>query len=118
MAQELSKENGTVVTEKEIEQALINELAQSMNLTEVLDKIEVEIYKHSRIKYDECIATCSTNDLSCLSSCFDFYPQSMMTQEDLREDEQNYRWKLRLINEEEEESGECVQMCFNDYKNY
>ena len=74
MAQEISQENGKIVTEKEIEQALINELAESKNLTEVLDKIEVEIYEHSRIKYDDCISTCDTNDLGCLSSCFDFYP--------------------------------------------
>ena len=46
------------MTEKEIEQALINELAETKNLTEVLDKMEVEINEHSKVKYDNCIKTC------------------------------------------------------------
>lgn len=52
MAQKMSSETGETVTKEEIESALMNELVQSKNITEVLEKIEIEIYQHSKFKYD------------------------------------------------------------------
>lgn len=52
MAQKMSEETGETVTKEEVEDALMNELVQSHNISQVLDKIEVEIYSHSKLKYD------------------------------------------------------------------